>query len=59
VRQSGWQLWGWPAGLAVLSIVGLVAALVDDGFWDALSWIALGIPAVLCVWGCVRALQRR
>lgn len=36
-----------PAFLAVVSAVGLVAALVGDGVFDLLSWVALGIPVVV------------
>lgn len=37
-----------PTVLGVLSIVGLVSALVGDGFWDGVSWFALAIPIMLC-----------
>jgi membrane protein implicated in regulation of membrane protease activity len=30
----------------VLTAVGLVAALVGDGAWDAVSWAALAAPLV-------------
>ena len=48
------QVWGLPAALGVLSLVGLVAALVADGVGDALSWLALAVPAVVCVRGLWR-----
>ena len=35
------RLWGWPSLLAVLTIVGLCAALLGDGIWDVVSWVAL------------------
>jgi hypothetical protein len=41
------QIFRIPSGLALLSIVGLIAALVGDGWLDVLSWFALGFP--LCV----------
>ncbi|MBN9499768.1 MAG: hypothetical protein J0H39_23725 [Alphaproteobacteria bacterium] len=47
-RQTTTQIFAVPLLLAILSIVGLVSALVGDGAWDGLSWIALGIPIVLC-----------
>lgn len=31
-----------PLALALLTTVGLLAALVDDGLADGLSWLALG-----------------
>lgn len=39
-----------PAALALLSIVGLVAALTGDGWRDALSWIALAAPVAAVIW---------
>ena len=51
----GRQIWAAPAVLGVLSLVGLVAALVADGWGDALSWLALSAPAV----ACARGLHRR
>ena len=52
---SPWQIWRWPLLLGLLSLVGLVAALVADGPGDALSWAALGVPAGVCAW----AFRRR
>jgi hypothetical protein len=37
----------WPALVALLSFVGLFAALLGDGGWDSLAWIGLGTSAVL------------
>jgi hypothetical protein len=45
------QIWGIPIALGVLSLVGLVAALVADGWGDALSWLALTVPTVISLWG--------
>ncbi|AHZ71064.1 hypothetical protein OU5_3985 [Pseudomonas mandelii JR-1] len=42
--------------IALLSAAGLFAALLGDGVWDALSWLGLGVPAVLALRGL---LQRR
>jgi hypothetical protein len=33
-----------PLLLSAATTVGLVAALVGDGVWDALSWVALALP---------------
>ena len=46
------EIFAIPAAIGVASGAGLVLALVDDGWWDVLGWIALGIaPAVagLCL----------
>lgn len=37
-----WRIFRMPLVLALLTIVGLVAALVGDGLADGLSWLALG-----------------
>ena len=39
-----------PAALGGLSAVGLFAALLGDGPWDALAWLGLGLPALLGTW---------
>lgn len=41
--------WGIPGVIAGLSVVGLFAALLGDGVWDALAWLGLGIPGVVSV----------
>jgi hypothetical protein len=41
------KLWRMPLLIAVVSIGGLVAALVGDGLWDLLSWITLSLPIIL------------
>jgi len=48
------RLWGWPVGLALLSAVGLLSALLGDGAWDALSWAALGLPVAVAAWHALR-----
>lgn len=52
-------VWRWPIAIALVSVVGLVAALVEDGAADAVGWIALAIPVGVSAWGCVRALRGR
>lgn len=46
-RRSFWQVFGTPTILAVVSTVGLIAALIGDGLYDAVSWITLAIPVVV------------
>ena len=51
-RQSNfWKVFAIPIVIAVLSAAGLFAALLGDGVWDSLSWVGLGIPAVLALRG--------
>lgn len=55
MKRNLWMVFRWPLALAVLSLVGLVSALVGDGPWDALSWFALGIPLVVILAALARA----
>lgn len=43
-RLGNREIWAAPAVLAVLTCIGLIAALLADGFGDWLSWLTLGIP---------------
>lgn len=43
-----------PVLVGVLTAIGLVAALVGDGAWDLLSWLALAIPLAVIGWGLAR-----
>lgn len=43
------RLWSRPLLLALLSLSGLMAALIGDGVWDVFSWAALGIPVALMI----------
>lgn len=45
-----------PGMLALLGAASLFAALLGDGWWDALAWLGLGLPAVI---GCWPLLRRR
>jgi hypothetical protein len=47
-----WRIFRGPLLVMVLTIFGLLSALVGDGWWDVLSWLALGLPlGVLALWG--------
>jgi hypothetical protein len=46
-----------PVLLAVVSLIGLLSALLGDGPWDAVSWIALGAMVVVAGW-CWRSRDR-
>lgn len=53
-RQSSfWKVFGVPVAIGVLCAAGLFSALLGDGLWDAVSWLGLGIPSVLAVWGLI------
>jgi len=44
------QMWLAPLLIAAITSVGLIAALVGDGWHDAVSWAGLGVPVVLIAW---------
>lgn len=48
------RVWGWPLLLALLTIAGLLMALVGDGGWDTLSTLALGFPVLIGSWHLLR-----
>jgi hypothetical protein len=41
--------------LGIASACGLLSALLGDGAWDGLSWLALGAPVAV---GLVLSLRR-
>lgn len=50
MSQSLRQIFAMPLVVALASAAGLVSALVGDGPWDTLSWLALGLAVVLAGW---------
>lgn len=50
MKRSFQQMWGWPIAIAASTLAGLVAGLVGDDAWDLLAAVALGVPAVACIW---------
>lgn len=52
------RLWGVPILLGILTTIGLVAALLGDGVWDAVSGVALGLPVLLGIWHSLRKQGR-
>jgi uncharacterized membrane protein YjjP (DUF1212 family) len=45
--RNGWRIFRWPLVIGVAGLVGLVSALIGDGWYDAVSWLLLGGTAVL------------
>ncbi|MEF8794560.1 hypothetical protein [Thiohalorhabdus sp.] len=50
------RVWGMPLVLALVSALGLVAALLADGLGDALSWAALALPTAVSLVITIRAV---
>ena len=48
-HHSLWITFRWPLLIALLSLTGLVGALLEDGLWDALGagLIATSVAAVI------------
>lgn len=52
-------IWPWPIALGLLTIFGLLSALLGQhGVWLALSWAALSIPLIVTVICLIRAWRR-
>jgi hypothetical protein len=51
-RSGGnwWTVYGGPLLLGVLSVAGLLSALLSEGPGRYFSWLALGAPVVLTAW---------
>jgi hypothetical protein len=50
------NVWTIPALLGVLTLFGLLAALLGTGVWHWLSWIALCVPLGVIAWKWRRAV---
>ena len=49
-----------PVALAGISAVGLLSALLGDGAWDLLSWLAFSTPIAVSLWyGLLGRLRTR
>jgi hypothetical protein len=45
------SVWRWPVVLAVLTVTGLLSALLgQQGVWWVLSWVTLATPLGAIAW---------
>ncbi len=51
------KVYGSAVVISVITLYGLVSALLGDGVWDELSWGALAVPLVVIVWKYSRATR--
>jgi hypothetical protein len=60
-KASPRKIYTLPTIIAVVSGVGLIFALLGDGIWDVMSWLAVGLPLAVAVWVWSRStrLQRK
>jgi cobalamin synthase len=49
-NRNLWAILGFPAALAVLSLTGLVGALLEDGVWDLAGAALLATCLVTILW---------
>ncbi|WP_447748176.1 hypothetical protein [Pseudomonas nicosulfuronedens] len=58
MRRGLWMIFRCPLALAAKSSFGLISALLDDGIFDMLPWISLGVPLLLIVFVGMRMSRR-
>jgi hypothetical protein len=44
------RIWPAPIALGIVSVVGLVAALLSDDVGDVVAWLALALPVAVVLW---------
>jgi hypothetical protein len=55
VTRATARQWTSPAALAVITVAGLLSALIGEGgIWWVLSWLALAVPCVCSVFYLIR-----
>jgi hypothetical protein len=50
-RRTARKTFAIPTLIGLLTAAGLFAALLGDGWWDALAWLGMGVAAVLGIRG--------
>jgi hypothetical protein len=60
LRSSGswWTVYGGPLLIGMLSVAGLLTALLSEGAGRYFSWIAVGAPVALTGWFFARRKRR-
>jgi hypothetical protein len=53
-----WFVWRAPTFLVVLTVFGLLAALLGTGVWHWASWLAMAVPLAVIV-HCISRADRR
>ncbi len=48
--KHGRRTYRVPTLIALASMIGLISALIGDGVFDAISWLALGAIVATVVW---------
>lgn len=55
MHRSAWHVFRVPLAVGVVACAGLAFALLGDGIWDGLSWLALSVPVGLSVFGWMKS----
>lgn len=42
-----------PLVVSLLSLIGLVGALLGDGVWDGVGWLGLGACIAVTIWALI------
>ena len=51
-------LFAIPLSVAILSLIGLVGALLGDGVWDWVGWLGLGACVAVAGWALAARRHR-
>ncbi|WP_420135338.1 hypothetical protein [Rhodopseudomonas sp.] len=43
------QIFAAPLAIGIITALGLTTALLGDGLWDWMSWIALSLPVAVAM----------
>ncbi|MES1990909.1 MAG: hypothetical protein V4441_08155 [Pseudomonadota bacterium] len=54
VPSRFWHVFAAPLVIGLVSIAGLLSALIGDHIFDVASWIGLGAPSILICWYAFR-----
>lgn len=52
------HVWAAPTAIAVITLVGLIVALLGDGIEDWIGWAALATPPAVIIWAFAKRRVR-
>jgi hypothetical protein len=47
-NKTLWEIFKMPLLMALLTVIGLLSALLGNGVFDVVSWVCLSIPVYAC-----------